>query len=175
MLGQKILVAYYSGSGHTTATADEIAAELGATVERIFCPGLDGRPLTFMRQLASALFRTRPPIAPIAETPQSFDLLVLGAPVWAGRLATPALSYLTTVQGRLPPVALFLSAAGAGTGGAVDQVSQIIGHPPVAVVSITNGDRTSGDQIGKIQDFVDRIRTWLTSETDIRINSMHGR
>ncbi len=155
----KVLVAYHSVTGHSRALADELAAELGATVHTIRCPSLDQGFLPNVRRVFSSLFKTSPAITVDGEGDVAdFDLLVLGGPVWAGSAAAPLTSYIKRAGDRLPnTVAVFLCSATSGPPEAANRLTKRLGHAPAAFMNVGDEERTSGRQIGMIQDFVEEV------------------
>ena len=156
----RISVIFYSATGHSRALADEIAAELGASTAQITCPSLDRRRFAMLIRLWSAFTRSRPMIR-LEDSGQqeALDLVVLGAPVWIGRLATPMLSYL---DGKTLPnakaYALFLCAGSEETEGAIKQFAAMLPRPPVATLSVSDADRIEGRHIAKAQDFAETLK-----------------
>ena len=152
----KTLVAYHSVTGHTRALADDIAAELGATIHRIDCPPLDTGFAPNIKRACSSDTQSRPRITVEGEgTIEDFDSLVIGGPVWVGRAATPLASYLRQAAGRLPAnVAIFLSSSSSEPHSAAQPLIAMLPQKPVAMVSIGNRDRTNGRQVAMMQDFV---------------------
>lgn len=130
------LVAYYSMSGHTRAVADEIRAAIGADIEEIREPharrGLPGA----MRALFDALLRRRPAILPIAHDPARYDLLVLGGPVWGGRMAAPVRTYAKRHAAQAPQVAFFCTEGGHGADAAFADLERLCLHAPKATLVV---------------------------------------
>lgn len=161
----KILLVFYSATGHTRAIADEIAAELGATIVQISCPSLDQGGFLTMRRLWSALTRSRPHIQlSSTEAVEEFDLVLIGGPVWAARLATPVSRYIEQVARRLPAsVGVFISSGSTQTSMAIKQWIVGVGKQPVAILSVSDDDRVNGQHIARIQEYVAALKTHLAT------------
>ncbi|MCI1208027.1 MAG: NAD(P)H-dependent oxidoreductase [Treponema sp.] len=82
----KTLVLYYSYEGTTATIAKAIAEQLGADCERLSVvnePKKNGLG-KFVWGGSQVLMKRLPRIEPLKYKPESYDLLVIGTPVWAG-------------------------------------------------------------------------------------------
>jgi flavodoxin len=146
------LVVYYSHTGITQEVAQRIAAGCACDIE----PIRDARPRQgvpgYLRSCYEALAHKTPPIAPMAGNPGDYELVILGAPVWVGRLSSPMRSFLHANAGRLPQVAAFCTMGGSGGDRALDQIAALCGKPLVARMALADreikGERDR-DKIGQ--------------------------
>lgn len=161
----KVLLVYYSATGHTRAIADEIAAELSASVVQISCPSLDQGGFLTWRRLWSALTRSKPNIQlSSAVAVEDFDLVLIGGPIWAAKLATPVTRYIDEVAYRLPKaVGVFISASSSATSGALNQWIAGVANQPVATLCINDDDRVTGQHIARIQEYCVALKTYLAA------------
>ncbi len=156
MLGAmgRALVAYYSWTGHTRQVAEAIAAALGADLEQI----REARPrsgwLAFLRSTWEVLQNRSVPIKVIEKDASAYDLIVLGTPVWAGRMSTPLRSYVSQERHKFLQIAAFCTEGGANGEKALAQIAQLCGKAPAATLIVTDGDRKSGAWRQKVADFV---------------------
>ncbi len=103
----KTLIVYYSRTGTTRKVADSLAEKLSASVEEIIDQrdraGVKGYVLggrdAFQERLTE--------IAPMDSTPSDYDLLIVGTPVWAGRMAPAVRTFLEKSKGQIKNLALF--------------------------------------------------------------------
>jgi flavodoxin len=134
----RTLIAYYSMSGHTQRIAEEIRATMGADaeLEPIREPrtrrGLSG----VLRALFDAVTRREPPIEPVNRDPARYDLLILGGPVWAGRMASPVRTYAHRYGVNAPRVAFFCTEGGSGADQAFAELEQFCRHAPCATLVV---------------------------------------
>lgn len=161
----RVLLVFYSATGHTRAIADEIAAELGATVVQISCPSLDRGGFLTLRRLWSSLTGARPQIRlSSAEAVDKFDLVLIGGPIWADKLATPVTRYIDQVAHKLPKaVGVFISAGSSETSITLPQWEAALGRQPVASLRVSDDDRVSGQHFARIQDYVAALKTYLAT------------
>lgn len=135
-MATRTLIAYYSMSGHTRNLANEIRNATEAELEEINEPrprhGFGG----VMRALFDAVARRTPPILAATHNPADYDLLVIGGPVWAGRMASPVRSYAKRYGARAPHVAFFCTEGGRGADTAFADLAKLCQQPPEATLVV---------------------------------------
>jgi flavodoxin len=140
----RALVVYYSLTGTTRAVATALANELGADVEEIRCsryaPGLWGA----LRAGYDGMRGKLPPIALPAHTPSPYELVVIGAPIWAFHPARPIRTYLQQQRGQLPTVAFLLTHGGSAAEQALREMERLAERRPTATLVVREADVKSG-------------------------------
>ena len=158
MPAPKILVIFYSRSGTTRRIAMTLSATLGSTIEEIVeGRGRDGF-LGYWRSIIEARRKRLPNIMPAKNDPSSFDLVVIGTPVWVWSVSSPVRAYLTANKDRLPAVAFFCTLGGKGSETAFAQMQGIVGKPPSATCAITAGDVATGGEVAQLAKFAGALR-----------------
>lgn len=153
------LVVYYSETGHTHDAAEALdhalAKDFVATVERLAAPGLDGRTgfWAFCWRALTALAGRGATIAPPQHDPAGFDLVVLAAPVWAGRLATPMRGYLERFGKRIRHAAYVTTNSGDNAERALADFATLVGRPGVATLALSDADRRDHHDARKLAEF----------------------
>lgn len=158
MPGPKILVVFYSRTGTTGRIATALAAKLGGTVEEIREVRSRAGLLGYWRSVLEARRKSCPAIPPAKNDPASFDLVVIGTPVWGWSVSSPVRAYLTANKGRLPAVAFFCTLGGAGSQTAFAQMQDIVGKAPRATCAITARDLASGAEGAQLARFAETLR-----------------
>lgn len=163
-MSYRMLVVFYSMSGHTRELAGEIGRSLGAEVEDIREPrprhGLSG----VWRALVDALTRREPPIEPARCDPTGYDLLVLGGPIWAGRIAAPVRTYARRYASRAEHVAFFCTEGGRGADPAFRELEQLCARPPLATLAVDAQHLAADRHRDALQAFVRRLMP-VTADT----------
>ena len=142
-----VLVAYFSRTGVTEKLATQLAAKLGASLDRVeprvSYAGRGG----YMKAVWQSLFRQAPAVG-CERDPADYSILIIGSPVWTGRLSPPMRSYLTHFRGRIGHVAAFwVSGGGLGYSGVRSEIEQLTGQALLATASF--GEReVRGDTAG---------------------------
>ncbi|MCP1375264.1 flavodoxin family protein [Dyella lutea] len=153
----RILLAYYSMTGHTRDIAEELRSALQADVEEIREPhprrGLRG----VLRALFDAVLRREPPIGTPRHDPAVYDLLAMGGPVWAGRMASPLRSYARQLAERAPRVAFFCTEGGRGAEQAFDDLGRLCGKIPEATLVVDAQHLPPGLHLDTLQRFVAKL------------------
>ena len=148
------LVAFYSLSGHTRTLAEAIRDASSGRLEEIAEPrarrGFPGE----MRALLDSLLRRAPPIAATACDPSQFELLLLGGPVWAGRIAAPVRSYARRYAPRAKRVGFFCTFDSDGASRALQDLAEACGRRPEAVLAVPAHALGSGAYEDEVRRFV---------------------
>lgn len=130
------LVVYYSRTGRTANAAIAIANGCHADLEQIYyANGNDYLP-SVPRALWQALSGRRPAIAAPRHDPAEYELVVLGTPVWAGRMAPPLRSYIAAQRAGLRRVAAFCTQGGNGGPDVLAAIAALSGQPLLASLTL---------------------------------------
>lgn len=154
------LVLYYSRSGVTDTLARRLAARLGADLERVRPVADYGGGAGYLRGVWQALRGASPAVEPpTARARGPHDLIVVGAPVWAGRLAPPMRSYLHGVRKDVRRVAAFwVSGSGAPYAGVGAEIGALTGRPPAAIAHFSEREVARGLDEARLDAFVAALR-----------------
>jgi len=113
----KALVIYFSLTGRTRMMAKAIAKEIGADLEEVSplkCYPLRGAWLYMYGGIQSLLGITTP-IEPIIADIADYDTLIIGSPIWAGKMAPPLRTFLTQADLTGKKTAFFCTSGGGGS------------------------------------------------------------
>jgi flavodoxin len=132
----RVLLAYYSMTGHTRELVQELRSALDADVEEIHEPQTRRGFSGVLRALYDATLRREPPIESPRRDPASYDVLAIGGPVWAARMASPLRSYAHRHAGRAQRVAFFCTEGGRGEREAFDDLAKLCGKTPEATLAV---------------------------------------
>lgn len=159
----RILVAFYSMSGHTRRIAIEMKDAIGAEIEEI----RELRPrqgfFGVLRALFDSVLRRKPAIQRIERNPVNFDVLVIGGPVWAGRIASPARSYAHAYGPSASKVAFFCTEGGRGGATAFTELQEICQRKPVATLEIDAQHLDDAAHRDMLQKFVAQLKAATTA------------
>jgi hypothetical protein len=91
----------------------------------------------FLKGVLHSLFRKAPPVD-CERDPADYSVVIIGSPVWAGRLSAPMRSYLTRFPGRIGPVAaLWVSGSGLAYKKVRAEIEQLTGRTLLTAASFT--------------------------------------
>ncbi|MFC4762900.1 flavodoxin family protein [Dyella koreensis] len=152
-----ILVVYYSRSGTTRRVAGQLAEKLGADLLAVQDTqprrGLSG----YLRSVLEVMSRSLPAIVPTCTPLSSYDLIVLGAPVWMGRLSSPMRRFLNDHAPQIRKAAFFTTMGGKDAQRAFADMQELLGQPPMATLAITHAKVIHGQCLAPIRDFADEL------------------
>ncbi|MGJ5140996.1 flavodoxin family protein [Bradyrhizobium oligotrophicum] len=120
----------------------------------------------YVRSVIEARRQVPSRIATIAKDLSSYDLVVVGTPVWAWSLSSPVRSFLLASRSRLPAVAFFCTLGGAGSDRAFGQMQELAGKPPVGCLAITAREVASATYQAKVVMFAEALQRSLAEQRE---------
>lgn len=162
----KTLVIYYSRTGNTKQVAEVIGADLEADIVRIEDVADRTGALGYLRSGLDALLGRSGSIRPTETDPAGYDLVIIGSPVWSGRLATPVRTYIADNNTALKYVAFFCTEGAYGGPRVFKTMQDLAGHHPIATLEVTGANLRSGDYLGKADAFTRHITDLFNSPED---------
>ena len=110
----KSLVAYYSRTNITKKLAENIAADINADIEEIIPKANYQGKIGYARGGKHALSEKIIDLENLNHDPSQYDMVYLGAPVWAGKAANPLITYMKINEGKFKNVKFFMTAGSRG-------------------------------------------------------------
>ncbi len=153
------LVVYYSLTGKSRQVAEWLAAGLKAEIEAI----VERHPRDFafrgiFRSGLDSLFRRRPAIEPMAHREGIFDRVILVCPVWGGRMAGPARTWLHQYGRGAKVIGLVLqSGDGVAQSDVLSEFRNVIGRSAKLMLAMSEYDFSNRVAERKVADFVRSI------------------
>lgn len=120
----KSLVAYYSRTNITKRLAEEIAGKTNADVEEIIPKVNYQGKIGYARGGKDAITEKIVELEPLKYDPADYDIVYLGAPVWASKAANPLISYLKQNEGKFTNVKFFMTAGSSGFESSFEQLEK---------------------------------------------------
>lgn len=157
---EKILLVYYSRTGYTAAIARDLADWGGWDVEQIRDRHSRVGGWGFLRSIIDVLLGRYPGILPTTKDPADYAVVVLGAPVWMGRLSAPIRTYIAQHRPHFRSLAFFCTYGGKGAERAAQQCAALAGRALAATLAITDTEIDLGrywDKLGEFQQQVMRL------------------
>lgn len=153
----KTLVVFYSRTGNTSVVASKLVALLRADTDRILPRQSYEGGLGALKAVFHSLTDRRIAIDAPKTAPGGYDLVVIGGPVWAGRIASPVKSYLRAFGGSINRIAFFVTAGAPSSRQAFSQMETLVGKPPAATLLVSAKDLARGDYDRLAREFVERL------------------
>jgi flavodoxin len=163
MASPRILITYFSETGHTRAAAKALAGVLDADLEAIETAHLGHGLWAWVMRGFSALRGATPTIVEPRHAVADYDLVVLATPVWAGRVSSPMRTYARSQHAGFKTVAHLLTLGGSGAARAFIDLQHECERAPLARCALTDRDRKRGEDAGKLAAFAARIKELLAN------------
>ena len=109
----KYLVVYYSRTGNNKTIGDAIAQALSADIDVIIDKKKRKGFLNWLRAGRDSIGEKLTEIE-FEKDPQDYDTIVIGSPIWAGRLIPPLRTYLNSVNLKGKRVAFYICSQSEG-------------------------------------------------------------
>jgi flavodoxin len=110
----KSLVVYYSRSGNTKRVAEMMARELKADLQELVDKRGRGGLLGFLRAGRDAMKKRITELEPLSQSPNDYDLILVGTPVWTSNPAPAVRAFLQSHDLSGKKVALFCTMSARG-------------------------------------------------------------
>lgn len=153
----KVLVVYYSKTGNTKMISNEISERLNADVEEIVDIKDRKGYLNLLKSIKETISEKESGIHDLKYNPENYDLVIIGTPVWASRIAPPIITFLKDNRTRFNNVAFFYTQTGSSKNLAFEQMQKFSEAFPVATLSIFGKDIEKGFHIPKIEKFISSL------------------
>ncbi|MFA5032027.1 MAG: flavodoxin [bacterium] len=153
----KILIVFYSRTGTTKKVAETIASTLKCDMEEIVDmksrKGLWG-------WIMSGKDATQNNLTTIKETtksPDSYDLIIIGTPIWASKMTPAVRTYLSKNKEKIKNIAFFCTMGGSNAGNAFKDMEVFIGKQPIKTLELSAKEVAQGTYVQKVKDFTVEI------------------
>ena len=154
----KVLLVFYSRTGYTRRVAEQIAkrvpcevCELKETRSRAGVPG-------YLRSIFEALTGREPQLQEPAVDPARYALVILGTPVWAGRVCSPMRAFVARHRLGSAELAVFCTLGGSGAEDALTALALRAGKTPLARLALTDREINTGSTGRQLDTFVAALR-----------------
>jgi flavodoxin len=148
----RTLVVYFSRTRTTENLAEQIGRALGADVEAIDDRADRSGLLGWLRSGYEGARHRLAKIGPARHDPASYDVVVIGTPIWSKSVSSPVRAYLRRHRAAFRDVAFFCTYGGSGAPQTFAQMSDECGLRPVATLAIRHADAASA--AGGVERFV---------------------
>ncbi len=152
------LIVYYSRTGKTRSAAQEMAKILDADLEAIVDKKARSGLIGYVRSGLEGMMRWKASISPPSKDPRKYDLLIIGTPLWAGRMSSPVRAYLQRFPTGLPPVALVCTASGGSAEDASSDLERTFAIEPLAAICLSEEEADDPRSIVNLRIFIDDVR-----------------
>ncbi|MFH1591132.1 MAG: flavodoxin [archaeon] len=149
----KILVVWYSRTGHVKRMAGEISTRLNSDTDSII-DNTNRKGMWGWFMAARDAIAGNPTDITVGKKPDGYDMVVLGTPIWAGHVPPPIVAYIDRFHPRR--YALF-SSCGGDPKIMLEEMTGLAGEPK-AFLCLTQSEQESSASLEKIYDFCRKIK-----------------
>ena len=150
-------VTYYSRTGNTEKVAEKLATLLKCASEEIHDTKSRKGFLGWLSAGKTATKKELTTLEKVSNDPASFDIVVIGTPMWNHTVSTPIRTYLTQYKDSFKKVAFFCTHQYTDDS-PFEEMASLVGKTPVATLILNSKKEVEGDEyIKKAEEFVDRL------------------
>jgi len=158
-MAPKALVVYFSRTKNTGTIAEAVAKALRCDIEELVdttsYKGIGG----WLRAGKGAMKELNTRLQPLKADLMTYDLIIVGTPVWARKMSVPVRAFITQNKDRLKDVAFFQTMSGELEGNnAFPEMEQVLGKRPKATLAVMAADVKKGQYADKVAQFVAALR-----------------
>ena len=149
----KTLLVYYSRTGNTRIIADTISEFVDCDIEEIV--EKDKRK-GIIGYLKSGYQASRGKVNHIEDSKyelSDYDLLIIGTPVWAGKMSVPVRTYLKKNMTKIPLLACFCTCGGSGIEKTIEDIGSYVNTTPLASFGVKSSDIKDGTYKNIVEKF----------------------
>ena len=153
----KSLVVYYSRTGTTKQIAEELAQKLEADLDEIIDQKSRKGVIGWLKAGRASQGRKTTEIR-VEKDPEDYELVILGTPIWAGRMTPAMRTYLQNHDFSKRKVAFFTSQGGEEPLKAITEMRKMVEKSEIiSVLSVRNKDVQKNQYETRLQAFVESL------------------
>ena len=150
----KHLVVFYSRTGNTKRIAEAVSTGLQCDLEELVDTKKRGGFLGYMKSARNAGSGKETEIGEIQKNPGEYDVVIIGTPVWVGKMAPAIRTYLNRYRDQLKSVAFFCTSGNGTNQKSFSAMEEICGKAPVATLEVSGKDAKQDRYSDKVHAFV---------------------
>ena len=152
------LTIFYSRTGTTKKVAKLISENLSSDIEEIFDEKNRSGKIGYVKAGKDALRKKLTTLKKYTKDPSSYDLTLIGTPIWSWNMSTPIRTYISENKDKFKDVAFFCTERSSGGEKCFENMSVLCDKEPVATLELNKDEIKEGIHIKKIKEYVDKIK-----------------
>ena len=157
----KVGIYYYSLSGRTKEVCVELSRLLNCYIEGIVDLRERRGFLQFFRNGFEALFNKETQIAPLKSSVRDFDVVIVGTPIWAGKIPPAVRTFVNQNASDIRKYALVFTYGFELAKRAVSAFEKILGAPPAGIAGCTTREVDEENFSNELQNFIKMISIYI--------------
>ena len=155
----KALIVYYSRTGVTKKIAEKMAKLLKSDIEEIKDTKDRSGIVGYMKGGHDAGLKKLTTIEKTKKSPEKYDIIIIGTPVWAWAMAPSIRTYIEQKKTRFSCIALFCT-MGNSARNTLNEMETIIGKKALAKIELKAADIQKEKYHEEINNFVNVIKNF---------------
>jgi flavodoxin len=155
----KVLVVYYSRSGHTKKVGETIAGMLACDREEIIDTVKRSGPIGWLRSGYQSKRKLFTKIEALNRDVSEYDLVIIGTPMWAGTASVPVRTFVHRYKDNLNNVAFFSVHGGEYAQDEFNEMESLCGKKPVCLLSLCEKEVNNEGYFTGAEQFVKDIKS----------------
>ena len=149
----KTLLVYYSRTGNTRKIANTISESIECDIEEIVEKDKRKGIIGYLKSGYQASRGKAEHIEDSKYKISNYDLLIIGTPVWAGKMSVPVRTYLKKNMNKIPLLACFCTTNRSGLENTIEDMGNYVNTTPLASFGVKSSDIKNGTYKNIIEKF----------------------
>ncbi|MBI5345992.1 MAG: hypothetical protein HZB76_02470 [Chlamydiae bacterium] len=151
----KILIVWYSRTGVTKLAGEKMAELLSADTDEIIDNKNRSGVLGYLMSGKDSLFK-KPTEIQTAKDPKDYDLVIVGTPIWAYKMAPAVRMYLEQNIHNFKNIAFFATEQASGSEKAFEEMEQLVNKKTATSVFLSK-EVKNGAFLEKLKKFIETL------------------
>ena len=156
------LVVFYSRSGFTRIVARHLARALDADLAELVDTKNRVGVLGYLKSGFDALFHRLTTLEPLSARPETYDVVVVGTPIWNAAISSPVRTFLVQQHAALKKVAFFCTYGGSGNERVFREMEKVCGKAPLGTMAVRDREVGGPMEDARIREYVRTFQAAVT-------------
>ena len=125
-MDNKILLIYYSRTGYTKKIMNYLSEKTKSDIEEIKEDKDRSGIIEYIKSGYESLTKKKPEIHELKNDPADYEMVVIGSPVWASRMASPVRTFMTKYKNDINKAIFITCQKGTVNGKAFDDMEETL-------------------------------------------------
>lgn len=152
----KTLIVYFSRTGTTKKLAEDIKKSLKCDIEPITEDRNRKGVIGYLKSGREAGAEKTPLIHPPKKDLSKYDLVIIGTPIWVGKMSSPVRSFLKNNICNFKKVAFFCTMGGSKPDKTFAGMADVAGKKPLATIAVKTIDVKKGNY--DLKEFINKLK-----------------
>ena len=151
------LIIFYSRTGTTRKVAEIISESLSCDIEEIFDEKNRSGSIGYAKAGKDAMRKKLTTLKQYTKDPGSYDLTIIGTPIWAWNMSTPIRTYITENKDKFKKVAFFCTEGSSGGDKCFENMAELCDKEPVATLELTAKEIKKDLHLTKTKEYTNKL------------------